>query len=169
MKATPLPTRSVTIALTLMWLLLSGPSTQTNWAFLIPRSEASAGLISMNMSCCSSASHLLERVSSPPPSYSTSRPEVKIIGNCFGIPLSATLNCRLLASWTMRKSRRSSIAGYLFTRAGRADELDDLHLLRRQLLVPAELLQHGQRELGIAVLEVRALGVGALGQQVHAV
>ena len=38
------------------------------------------GLISTNMFCCSSASHGFDRVSSPPPSYSTSRPEVRISG-----------------------------------------------------------------------------------------
>jgi hypothetical protein len=43
-----------------------------------------AGLISTNMSCCSSASHLFDRVSSPPPSYSTSRPEVRMIGKLRG-------------------------------------------------------------------------------------
>ena len=36
--------------------------------------------LQQNMCCCSSASHGLERVSSPPPSYSTRRPEVTISG-----------------------------------------------------------------------------------------
>ena len=47
---------------------------------LMPTLLASRGLISTNMSCCSSASHGLDRVSSPPPSYSTRRPEVRMIG-----------------------------------------------------------------------------------------
>src|SRR6266550_4003129 len=63
MKATPLPTRSVTIAITLT-LPFSGPSTHTCWPSLTPRLLASDGLISTNMFCCSSASHGLERCSS---------------------------------------------------------------------------------------------------------
>src|SRR6476469_4570967 len=64
------------------------PVTQTQPPSLMPRSPASAGLISMNISCCSSASHLLDRVSSPPPSYSTKRPDERISGNCLAIPFS---------------------------------------------------------------------------------
>src|SRR4051812_1495270 len=37
--------------------------------------------------------------------------------------------------------------------------LDDRHFLRGEILVPAELLQHPERELGIAVLDVRVLRV----------
>ena len=90
---TPLPTRSVTSAFMRALESSSAPVTQTQPPSLMPRSAASAGLISMNMSCCSSASHLLERVSSPPPSYSTRRPEVRISGNCLAIAL---LDRRLL-------------------------------------------------------------------------
>src|SRR5262245_22351414 len=74
-------------------LVISGPQTWTQPPSLMPRSAASAGLISMNMSCCSSASHLLDRVSSPPPSYSTSRPEVLIRGNCLAMPFSTAACC----------------------------------------------------------------------------
>ena len=80
--------RSVTSALTRVLLLFSGPDTQTNWPSLMPRALASSGLISTNMSCCNSASHLFERVSSPPPSYSTSRPEVRMIGKFLATPFS---------------------------------------------------------------------------------
>src|SRR5262249_9740031 len=54
----------------------------------MPRSAASAGLISMNIVCCSSASHLLDLVSSPPPAYSTNRPDERMSGNCLATPLS---------------------------------------------------------------------------------
>ena len=73
-QATPLPTRSVTSAFTRVFESYSAPVTQTQAPSLMPRSAASLGLISTYMSCLSSANHLLERVSSPPPSYSTSRP-----------------------------------------------------------------------------------------------
>ena len=53
------------------------------FAVATPRSFASFGLISTKFSCCSSASHGLERVSSPPPSYSTSRPLVSTSGKFF--------------------------------------------------------------------------------------
>ena len=69
-----------------------------------------------------------------------------MIGKSFGMPLSATLNWRLLASWTMRKSRRSSIAGYFFTQVapGRVERLAvDRHRVRQ---VPG----HAAR-LGVAV------------------
>src|SRR5438093_13707287 len=105
------PTRSVTCALTLI-LAPEGVLTQTYSLFLMPRSFAALGLISTKLSCCSSASHGLERVSSPPPSYSTSRPEVRMIGNC--LPMF------LFFSWTDLYSvgRRqnaflSSCVGYL--------------------------------------------------------
>src|SRR3546814_7854747 len=75
MKVTPLPTRSVTRAFTLAGELFSAPVTHTQVPSLMPRSAASPGLISTNISCCNSASHRFERVSSPPPSYSTSRSE----------------------------------------------------------------------------------------------
>src|SRR5215207_3003329 len=46
-----------------------------------------------------------------------------------------------------------------------ADALDDGELLRLEVLVPAELLQHAHGELGVAVGQLRALGVGALGEE----
>src|SRR3984893_13281340 len=91
--ATPLPTRSVTNAFMRVFELYSAPVTHTQAPFLTPRSAASAGLISTYMSCFNSASHLLERVSSPPPSYSTSRPELRISGNCLAMPLSTADFC----------------------------------------------------------------------------
>ncbi|CSC23346.1 Uncharacterised protein [Vibrio cholerae] len=72
-------TRRVTMALTLM-RPFSAPSTQTISPSIKPKSLASFGFTSTNISCCSSASQGLERVSSPPPSYSTKRPEVRMIG-----------------------------------------------------------------------------------------
>src|SRR3546814_3997243 len=60
-------------------LLPSGLCTQTISPSRTPLLLASTGLISTNMFCWSSASHGLDRVSSPPPSYSTSRPEVRMI------------------------------------------------------------------------------------------
>ena len=119
----PLPTRSVTSAFMRQTLpaAISGPETKTQAPSLMPRSAASAGLISMNMSCCNSASHLLERVSSPPPSYSTSRPEVRMSGKFLAMPLSTaafctekpmfgTRNCapRRAASDTWRRDRAAA-------------------------------------------------------------
>jgi hypothetical protein len=60
--------RGVISAFIFAFELFSGPKTQTQLPPLMPRSAASAGLISTNISCTSSASHLFERVSSPPPS-----------------------------------------------------------------------------------------------------
>src|SRR3546814_16026078 len=65
-QATPLPTRSVTSALTRALAPFPGPSTQTVCPSVLPRSAASPGLISTNISCRSPASHLLERVSPQP-------------------------------------------------------------------------------------------------------
>src|SRR6202049_2262654 len=93
--ATPLPTRSVTSAFMRVLELFSAPVTHTQPPSLTPRSAASAGLISTYMSCLSSASHLLERVSSPPPSYSTRRPELRIRGNCLEMPRSTAAFCTL--------------------------------------------------------------------------
>src|ERR1700730_4550139 len=73
--ATPLPTRSVISAFIRVFELFSAPVTHTQPPFLTPRSAASLGVISTYIFCFNSASHLLERVSSPPPSNSTSRPE----------------------------------------------------------------------------------------------
>src|SRR5205085_9138064 len=50
-----------------------------------------------------------------------------------------------------------------------ADALDRAELLGRQIFVPAELLEHRIRELGITVLDFRADRIGALGQHVDAV
>ena len=72
-------TLGVTIALILI-LAPSGLSSQIHCPSWMPALLASAGLTSANISCWSSASHGLERVSSPPPSYSTSRPLVMISG-----------------------------------------------------------------------------------------
>src|SRR6478672_4228016 len=77
----PLPTRGVTIARTLM-LAPVGVFTHTQSQYLMLRALASSGLISTKASCCSSASHGFERVSSPPPSYSTRRPLVMMSGYC---------------------------------------------------------------------------------------
>src|SRR3990170_8522342 len=89
----PDATRSVTSVLTLRCALV-GDSTHTYSLFLTPRSFASFGLISTNISCCNSASHGFERVSSPPPSYSTSRPLVMISG--YILPASLFASCTVL-------------------------------------------------------------------------
>jgi hypothetical protein len=85
------PTRSVTRACTLS-LAPVGVCTQARSPLRMFFSAATLGLISMNISCCSSASQGLERVSSPPPSYSTRRPEVMMYGN-FSAILSAMFFC----------------------------------------------------------------------------
>src|ERR1700674_5233203 len=90
-KLVPGPTRSVTIARTLSCAPV-GVFTHTQSQYFMPRSAASLGLSSTKFSCCSSASQGLERVSSPPPSYSTSRPEVRMIGY-FSATLSLTAFC----------------------------------------------------------------------------
>src|SRR3989304_6027728 len=84
------PTRSVPMAFPLS-LAPVGVLTQTNSPLRIPRSFAAFGLISTKLSCMSSASHGLERVSSPPPSYSTRHPEVRMIGILF--PTSLFFPC----------------------------------------------------------------------------
>src|SRR5690348_13265514 len=91
MKLVPGPTRSVTSALTLR-VAPVGVFTHTQSQYLMPRFSASCVLISTKFSCCSSASHGLERVSSPPPSYSTRRPEVSTSGY-FSATLSAMVFC----------------------------------------------------------------------------
>src|SRR5436853_3814681 len=121
MKATPRPTRSVTCAITLT-LPPSGPVTHTLSPFLTPELLASKGFSSTNISCCSSASHGLDRVSSPPPSYSTSRPLVRISGN-FSATLSSTFFCctDLYSVGSRQKAFLSSCVGYLATRSGRGE------------------------------------------------
>src|SRR5882724_10034399 len=114
-QVTPLPTRSVTSAFIFALALFSAPVTQTQPPSLIPRSAASAGLISTNMSCCNSASHLLERVSSPPPSYSTSRPEVRMIGKLLATPFSTAAFCTEKPILGTRNCLASGNVGYLAT------------------------------------------------------
>src|SRR5712692_8529028 len=99
------PTRSVTCALTLI-LAPEGVLTHTYSLFRMSRSAAALGWISTKLSCCSSASHGLERVSSPPPSYSTRRPLVRISGNC--LPASLCFCCTLLKSVGRRHSTFTS-------------------------------------------------------------
>src|SRR5258708_28044408 len=95
MKLVPGPTRSVTSAFTLICAPV-GVFTHTVSQYLMPRLSASLVLISTKFSCCSSASHGLERVSSPPPSYSTRRPEVSTIGNFSPTFSSTTFSCPVL-------------------------------------------------------------------------
>src|SRR6478672_10579866 len=120
MNATPLPTRSVTSALTRALEPFSGPVTQTQPPSLMPRSAASEVLTSTNMSCCNSASQRFDRVSSPPPSYSTRRPEVRMIGNCLASPLSTAAFWIEKPRLATRNWRPSGRVGYLATSSGRA-------------------------------------------------
>src|SRR3979490_1415668 len=62
----------------------------------MPRSAAALGLISTKFSCINSASHGLERVSSPPPSYSTRRPLVRTMGK--SLPMFLYFSCTDLYS-----------------------------------------------------------------------
>src|SRR5258708_32602287 len=103
MNVVPAPTRSVTCALTLICAPV-GVFTQTYSPSLPPRSLASLGLISTKFSCCNSASHGLERVSSPPPSYSTRRPLVRISGKFLETPSSTLRCCTLLKSVGRRQN-----------------------------------------------------------------
>src|ERR1043165_4606864 len=111
----PGPTRSVTCAFTLICAPV-GVFTHTYSPSRTPRSFASFGLISTKFSCCSSASHGLLRVSSPPPSYSTKRPLVKINGN-FSAILSSTFFCWTLLYSVGRRQNAflSSWVGYFAT------------------------------------------------------
>src|SRR3954465_12765648 len=125
MKQVSGPTRSVTIAFTLIFTLpppafLPGVLTQTYSPLRMPRSAAAFGWISTKLSCCSSASHGLERVSSPPPSYSTSRPLVRISGKFFAT-LSFTACCctDLKRVGSRQNTFTSSWVGYFSTRSGR--------------------------------------------------
>src|SRR5678815_3955356 len=121
MNVVPGPTRSVTSALTLICALV-GDFTHTYSPSRTPRSLASFGLISTKFSCCNSASHGLLRVSSPPPSYSTSRPLVSTSGKFFATSF-LTLSC-----WTVlynvgnrQNAFLSSCVGYLATMSGRGE------------------------------------------------
>src|ERR1043166_2277254 len=112
MKQVSGPTRSVTCALTLIGTLVQSgflPEvlTQTYSPSRMPRSAAAFGLISTKLSCCSSASPGLERVSSPPPSYSTSRPLVRMSGNFFAVPSLTAACCTDLKSVGSRQITRS--------------------------------------------------------------
>src|SRR5678815_5641858 len=118
MNTVSAPTPSVTLAFTLILAPL-GVDTQTYSPPRMLRSAAVFGLISTKLSCCSSASHGLERVSSPPPSNSVRRPLVRISGY-FSCILSATaLSCTDLNSVGRRHSTlTSSWVGYLATSSG---------------------------------------------------
>src|SRR3954462_1641561 len=118
------PTPSVTLAFTLRrgWLpspLRPGVLTQTYSPLRTPRSAAVFGWISTKLFCCSSASHGLERVSSPPPSYSTRRPLVRMSGN-FSCALSATAFCCTVLKrvGSLQSTFTSSWVGHLATRSG---------------------------------------------------
>src|SRR6266850_706618 len=115
------PTPSVTLAFTLMRPPL-GVLTHTYSPLRMPRSAADLGLISTKLSCISSASHGLERVSSPPPSYSTRRPLVRISGN-FLCSSSLTACCctDLNSVGSRQKTFTSSCVGYFSTRSGRGE------------------------------------------------
>src|SRR5258706_16441771 len=113
------PTPSVIFALTLILPPL-GVLTHTNSPLRTPRSAAVFGLISMKLSCTSSASHGLERVSSPPPSYSTRRPLVRISGYFLCISSLIDFCCTDLNSVGRRqRDFTSSCVGYFSTRSGR--------------------------------------------------
>src|SRR5260221_10362558 len=121
MKQVSGPTRSVTCALTLS-LAPEGVDTQTYSPLRILRSAAVFGLISTKLSCCSSASQGLERVSSPPPSYSTRRPLVRISGYFLCISSLTAFTCTDLNSVGRRqKVLTSSCVGYFSTRSGRGE------------------------------------------------
>src|SRR3990172_6526377 len=116
MKQVSEPTRSVTSAFTLS-LAPEGELTQTNSPLRMPRSAAAFGLISTKLSCISSASHGLERVSSPPPSYSTRRPLVRISGDFLCISSLTAFCCTDLNSVGRRHGviLTSSCVGYFST------------------------------------------------------
>src|SRR4029077_4880032 len=121
MKLVPAPTRSVTRARTLICAPV-GLFTHTQSQYLMPRDSASLGLISTKLSCISSASHGFERVSSPPPSYSTRRPLVRISGYFLCISSLTAFCCTDLNSVGRRqKVFMSSCVGYFSTRSGRGE------------------------------------------------
>src|SRR5882724_4898515 len=116
MKAWSGPTRSVTSALTFRRAPV-GVFTHTYSPSLMLRSFAAFGLISTKLSCCNSASQGLDRVSSPPPSYSTRRPLVSTIGKV--LPMSLFLSWIDLYSVGRRqKAFLSSCVGYFATSSG---------------------------------------------------
>src|SRR4051812_5415160 len=121
MNVVPGPTRSVTIACTFNCEPV-GDLTQTHSPSRTPRSFASFGLISTNDTCCNSASHGFERVSSPPPSYSVSRPLVSTSGKFLATSFFTFSCCTVLYSVGKRqKAFLSSCVGYLATRSGRGE------------------------------------------------
>src|SRR3546814_7558807 len=81
----------------------------------MPSSAAYSRLSSTNISCCCSASHRLERVSSPPPSYSTRRPVLRTIGNSFGMFFSTAAFCTEKPMLGIRNCHSSGRVGYLAT------------------------------------------------------
>src|SRR5690242_20043845 len=121
MNVVPGPTLSVTCALTFSAAPV-GVLTHTYSPSFTPRSLASFGLISTKFSCCSSASQAFDRVSSPPPSYSTSRPEVSTSGK-FVATLSCTFFCctDLYRVGSRQNAFLSSWVGYFSTRSGRGE------------------------------------------------
>src|SRR6202521_6359681 len=119
MKVVPAATRSVTCALTLICAPV-GDFTHTYSPSLTPRSLASFGLISTKFSCCSSASHLFDRVSSPPPSYSTRRPEVSTSGKFLATSCLILSCCTVLKRVGRRQNAfLSSCVGYFASLWGR--------------------------------------------------
>src|SRR5882672_9857596 len=121
MKQVSGPTRGVTCALTFS-LAPEGVLTQTYSPLRMPRADAVVGLISTKLSCCNSASHGLERVSSPPPSYSTRRPLVRISGYFLCISSLTAFCCTDLNIVGRRqKTFTSSCVGYFSTRSGRGE------------------------------------------------
>src|SRR5687767_10217364 len=119
------PMPSVTLAFTLSRTLpppgfLPGVLTQLYSPLRTPRSAAVFGLISAKQSCISSSSHGLERVSSPPPSYSTRRPLVRISRNFLCTSSLTACCCTELNSVGRRQNTlTSSCVGYFSTRSGR--------------------------------------------------
>src|SRR5437764_2134655 len=112
------PIPSVTLAFTLIFAP-EGVESQTYSPLRMLRSAAVFGLISAYQSCCSSASHGLERVSSPPPSYSTMRPEVRISGYFLCISSFTAFCCTALKRVGRRHNTfTSSCVGYFSTRSG---------------------------------------------------
>src|SRR3984893_13093318 len=121
MKVVPAATRSVTCALTLICAPV-GDFTHTYSPSLTPGSLASFVLISTKFSCCNSASHLFDRVSSPPPSYSTRRPEVSTSGKFLATSCLILSCCTVLKRVGRRQNAfLSSCVGYLATMSGRGE------------------------------------------------
>src|SRR5690348_6342311 len=115
------PMPSVTLAFTLI-RAPDGVDTQTYSPLRMLRSAADLGLISTKFSCISSASQGLERVSSPPPSYSTRRPLVRMSGNFLYVSSLIAFCCTVLKSVGRRQNTlTSSCVGYFSTRSARGE------------------------------------------------